>query len=77
MTNRACLATPLLFLQDRADRLLNAATIADQNAKLSVFCTRPAIYSPVGPAATRTRACTVACCHTSSLLHFPFALLLE
>lgn len=31
----------------RADALFKAAIRADQNAKLSIFCTRPAIYSPV------------------------------
>lgn len=27
--------------------LLQAAVVADQNAKLSIFATRPAIYSPL------------------------------
>ncbi len=31
----------------RLDALYKAATIADQNAKLSVFATRPSIRSPV------------------------------
>lgn len=26
---------------------VQAAVVADQNAKLSIFCTRPAIYSPI------------------------------
>ncbi len=32
---------------DRRTRLYEAAVLADQNAKLSIFCTRPAIYAPV------------------------------
>lgn len=31
----------------RLDRLYDAAVVADQNAKLSIFATRPAIFSPV------------------------------
>lgn len=30
----------------RSDALFRAAIVADQNAKLSIFCTRPAIWSP-------------------------------
>jgi hypothetical protein len=33
--------------QRRLDRLYDAAVVADRNAKLSIFATRPAIYSPV------------------------------
>lgn len=33
--------------QEKLDRLYDAAIIADQNAKLSIFCTRPAIFAPV------------------------------
>ncbi|KAF6255239.1 aquaporin-like protein [Scenedesmus sp. NREL 46B-D3] len=33
--------------QHRASALYQAAVVADQNAKLSVFATRPAIYSPL------------------------------
>jgi glycerol uptake facilitator-like aquaporin len=33
--------------QQRLDRLYDQAVIADANAKLSVFCTRPALYSPL------------------------------
>lgn len=33
----------------RLDRLYEAALVADRNAKLSIFSTRPAIYSPVCP----------------------------
>lgn len=32
----------------RGDALFKAAIVADQNAKLSIFATRPAILSPVG-----------------------------
>ncbi|KAI3431548.1 hypothetical protein D9Q98_004597 [Chlorella vulgaris] len=32
---------------ERQARVFDAAVIADQNAKLSIFCTRPAIYAPV------------------------------
>lgn len=31
----------------KQDALFDAAVVADQNAKLSIFCTRPAIYAPV------------------------------
>ncbi|CAD7698950.1 unnamed protein product [Ostreobium quekettii] len=31
----------------RSDRLLDASIVADQNAKLSVFCMRPSIYDPL------------------------------
>lgn len=33
--------------EDRVDRLYSAAIVADQNAKLTIFCTRPAIYTPI------------------------------
>lgn len=32
---------------EKLDKLYDAAVIADQNAKLSIFATRPAIYSPL------------------------------
>lgn len=34
-------------LTPRQEKLFKAAIIADQNAKLAIFCTRPAIYTPV------------------------------
>ena len=43
-TKRSSLSfNPILF----ARTFTAAAIIADQNAKLSIFCTRPAIYTPV------------------------------
>jgi hypothetical protein len=33
--------------QKKLDRLYDAAVVADQNAKLVIFATRPAIYTPV------------------------------
>eukprot|EP01024_Parvocaulis_polyphysoides_P043023 TRINITY_DN39287_c1_g2_i1.p1 TRINITY_DN39287_c1_g2~~TRINITY_DN39287_c1_g2_i1.p1 ORF type:complete len:458 (-),score=65.63 TRINITY_DN39287_c1_g2_i1:877-2250(-) len=33
--------------KNRIDELYKRAKIADQNGKLSIFCTRPAIYSPI------------------------------
>lgn len=33
--------------QQHLDKLYEAAVVADQNVKLSIFCTRPAIYSPL------------------------------
>jgi glycerol uptake facilitator protein len=32
---------------ERRERIYDAAVVADQNAKLSIFATRPAIYTPV------------------------------
>ena len=32
---------------EKLDKLYDAAVVADQNAKLSIFATRPAIYSPL------------------------------
>ncbi len=33
--------------QQHLDKLYEAAVVADRNVKLSIFCTRPAIYSPL------------------------------
>eukprot|EP01023_Acetabularia_acetabulum_P008001 TRINITY_DN13489_c0_g2_i1.p1 TRINITY_DN13489_c0_g2~~TRINITY_DN13489_c0_g2_i1.p1 ORF type:complete len:459 (-),score=72.38 TRINITY_DN13489_c0_g2_i1:175-1551(-) len=33
--------------KERIDELYKRAVVADQNGKLSIFCTRPAIYSPI------------------------------
>lgn len=41
------LANPANAKEARLDALYRAAVIADQNAKLSVFATRPAINSPL------------------------------
>ena len=44
-TTAAAVALDVLRRQ-RLDKLYDASIIADQNAKLSIFATRPAIYNP-------------------------------
>ncbi len=43
----ANLAVAVVREQQRTDALFAAALEADRNAKLSIFATRPAIYSPL------------------------------
>jgi hypothetical protein len=45
----ACLQElhPLEWQKSRLDALYNAAIVADKNAKLSVFATRPGVRSPL------------------------------
>eukprot|EP01025_Chloroclados_australasicus_P035205 TRINITY_DN3591_c0_g1_i1.p1 TRINITY_DN3591_c0_g1~~TRINITY_DN3591_c0_g1_i1.p1 ORF type:complete len:500 (-),score=39.15 TRINITY_DN3591_c0_g1_i1:457-1869(-) len=42
-----CQSDKALFEVKRVDELYRRAVIADQNGKLSIFSTRPAIYSPI------------------------------
>ena len=45
--NNAAVKTAVDKKEEQLDKLYDAAVVADQNVKLSIFATRPAIYSPI------------------------------
>lgn len=62
----ASAATPTACSVDAASpplAALQAAVVADQNAKLSIFATRPAIYAPLYNFITETMGTTVCDLH--------------